>query len=220
MNGRSDSANTLPQVLFVIGPPASGKSTAIKLLRAKSPLQVQVVDELDIVRSLARDDPSSEIHWNADGTFAILNRDSFFDRTICELQRQVARATVDAPTLCEFARRTYSPVFEKFPPEICANASILYVHAPLELRRKRNETRRSTNAENYVPESAMMGYYSDDDVVELAKMFTDRFRVIENDTNSPSDLAQLLDKHLGNRLDPSFDGRLCPGSPVQYHDLR
>ena len=195
----NDSASTLPQVLFVIGPPASGKSTAIELLRGKARGHFQVVDELEIVRSLAPCAPSSELQWNDDGTFEILNRDSLFERTSRELQRQVARATAAAPTLCEFARRSYSPVFEKFRPEIRDHARVLYVHAPLELRCKRNEGRRLSNAENYVPESAMTGYYADDDIGELAMMFTDRFRVIENGTNNPLDLGQLLNEYLGSK---------------------
>lgn len=197
------AAPLISPVVFVVGRPGSGKSTIIARLRSGlhrllgSDFPVHVIDEFDILRSLADTESCSSVERNPNGGIEILDGDDAFAITIRELERRViSRRGERGVTLCEFAKGSYAPVFLGFDPSLLDEAWVLYVGAPLEMCCERNEERRARNPERYVPEGVLRSHYANDDVDELAEMFGARLCLIQNGTDEIGELDKAIDGFL------------------------
>lgn len=197
------AAPLISQVVFVVGRPGSGKSTVIARLRSGlhrllgSDFPVHVIDEFDILRSLADTESCSSVERNPNGGIEILDGEDAFAITIRELEKQViSRRRERGVTLCEFAKGSYAPIFSEFDPTLLDAAWVLYVGAPLELCCERNEGRRDGNVERYVPEGVLRSHYANDDVDELAEMFGTKLCLIQNGTDEIGELDKAIDGFL------------------------
>ena len=197
------AAPLISPVVFVVGRPGSGKSTVIARLRPGlhrllgSDFPVHVIDEFDILRSLADTESCSSVERNPNGGIEILDGEDAFAITIRELEKQViSRRRERGVTLCEFAKGSYALIFSEFDPTLLDAAWVLYVGAPLELCCERNEGRRDGNVERYVPEGVLRSHYANDDVDELAEMFGTKLCLIQNGTDEIGELDKAIDGFL------------------------
>ena len=174
-----------PRVLFVIGPPASGKTTVVTMLKnlvQAQNVQVDVIDEFDLLFHYAQNSSEArEISWNKRGSFTVHDRNQVFERTFDQLcERASKNLSHPGITICEIARQSYLPLVESIDNKgILAPARFLSISAPFPMRLVRNLRRGQLRPWTFVPSAAMTDYYATDDIEKLAHE-TDKLDILEN----------------------------------------
>ena len=189
-------------VVFIIGRPAAGKTTVAcqltALAKERCPLiRIAAIDEYDILRNCAKTLNPADVKWDTNGEFELIDR-RFLSTTAALLESAVLScATSHDLTLCELARSEYTSLFDGFSARIRRAMTILYVNAPIQVCRARNDRRlRHRRSGHYVPDSVMTTHYTHDDFDELSRRYRKVLHLIENSRDNKLNVVHSVRGYL------------------------
>ena len=188
-------------VLFIIGRPAAGKTTIARRLKTgikgkNRAVRTAMIDEYDFLRERAKDLGPPAVEWRTDGTFELLDR-TLLSETAQDVQRHaLSHMPSHDLIICEFARSTYTDLFDACDDHIKTSMQILYIDVPLELCRIRNQRRRNDKTRPFVPDSVLTKYYAHDDAHELPPLYNGRYCVINNSRDNYNSLVEVVDEYI------------------------
>lgn len=178
------------KVIFVIGRPASGKSTFAKFFtKALKRFGHLYIDDYTLLKEKVKLLADNQVKWEKNGQFEIIDRNIFGD-LLCEIKQTVVKQRRSKPIVVEFSRSNYVDSFKVLNSLTVNNYAIIYLDSPLETCVNRNMMRALDSPVDSVPCSVIYQHYQKDDIESLLNEHPGRVRIIENRTKSLSDLEK------------------------------
>ena len=193
------------KVIFIIGRPASGKSTFAKFFtKALKRFGHLYIDDYALLKEKVKLLADNQVKWEKNGQFEIIDR-KIFDDLLDEIKQTVERQRRSKPIVVEFSRSNYVDSFKVLSSLTVNNYVIIYLDSPLNTCVNRNMMRAPDSPVDSVPCSVIKQHYQKDDIESLRKEHPGRVRIIENITKSLSDLEKeaILMAHEIFRIDDS-----------------
>jgi tRNA uridine 5-carbamoylmethylation protein Kti12 len=200
------------KVMFLLGRPCSGKTSAIHLITKH--LQSENLGYIESQISVHNDYRLLLTKFECDKTqkdfepgpskgFRVKNFD-ILDECLRELN-MITINELDRKQfiIIEFSRKNYVSALMNFDPKILNSCTLFYLQTPLDICIKRNEGRKdkeSTGESGYVPPDILETYYKDDDIGQLSKKFAKRLVQIDNREDGDSHLRQKIIEEVSKRL--------------------
>lgn len=185
------SNKNVGKVIFIIGRPASGKSTFAKFFtKALKRFGYLYIDDYTLLKERVKLLKDNQVKWGKNGQFEIIDR-NIFDDLLDEIQQTVVRQRRRRPiVVVEFSRSNYVDSFKVLNLLTVNNYAIIYLKTPLGTCIDRNLMRAPDSPVDSVPCSVITKHYRNDDIRSLLKEHPGRVRIIENGTKSLSDLEK------------------------------
>lgn len=184
-------------VLFIVGPPGSGKSEAYRnILDYLQEQRIERINDYAILMRMCDEDVKGE-RFRATTQykgFFVTDKTAFND-ALQEANRHILNYAMqhkqdDLLLIVEFSRNDYHLAFQQFDKDIVANALILFITAETEESHKRLEIRVTdppTEDNHYVPPEILTDYY---DITEPYAP-----RNLSADFNIPLDQIEEIDNN-------------------------
>lgn len=133
------------QVVFFVGRPGSGKSTAIRHIMAqlqenKNMCEVVRINDYDILYKIARHDMSGRFRLTDNKGFDALD-ENVYNEVLPVIEDQAKKQREDTLVFIEFARDEYRTAFSMFHPDFLRSAHVLYSETNIDTCLQRIHTR-------------------------------------------------------------------------------
>jgi len=185
-----ESNKNVDKVVFIIGRPASGKSTFAKFFtKALKRFGHLYIDDYTLLKEKVKLLADNQVKWEKSGQFEIIDR-NIFDDLLCEIKQTVVKQRGNKPILVEFSRSNYVDSFKVLNSLTVNNYAIIYLDSSLETCVKRNTMRATDSPVDSVPDSVIHQHYQKDDIERLLMEHAGRVRIVENRTKSLGDLEK------------------------------
>ena len=176
-------------IVFAVGRPGSGKSTAIRhiieLAKNKKYVAIHIRDYTILHAMSKQEEHYAKFRPNKYEGFDVVDF-SVLDIALCKLEEQI-NVLIDAEEydiiLVEFARDDYKTAFKKFSPTLLKNSYILFVEAELNTCIERVRERAVLlhgPDHHFLSTNIMTTYYRQDHRSYMENLFEDDFRLEKN----------------------------------------
>ncbi len=189
--------------IFILGPPASGKTTArlvIKKLLLERNINILVVGIEESLRVLCPHDVTNKNYiYKNDGSLILLKPTKIINRALEHLI-WVCNENLTNGFLVEIAHLNLSSIITKFPNNLFNDSLILHIDAPLEKRFQRNLLRKKLK----MPERIIKQYssLSSNDFIFLKSNGANVISV--DDVDKLSDFKLLIYESVSAWLDRKY----------------
>ena len=176
---------TMSVIVFAVGRPGSGKSTAIRhiMALAKSKYVTTHLRDYTILLSMSKQDEHlTKFCLNEHEGFDVTDF-SVLDIALDQLEEQIlylSKSDEYDIIFVEFARDAYEKVFQRFSPALLKDAYILFVEAALNVCIKRVYERAVElhgPDHHFLSDKIMMTYYKEDHWFYMNNFFEEQFGI-------------------------------------------
>ena len=169
--------------IFVIGAPASGKSTICDFvmkwfLDKKMSIEHLSLDKIHQLKS--KETAEEEYKFGEHGELILLNPEEQIPEAIDELKRKIICRSQNKSLLVEFTNKDLDNFFKTIPKKNIKNSLVLIVKSPINIRLTRNENRESRK----VPYSIVKQYAEDINNETYHNLYKNGVLVTEIRTNN------------------------------------